>query len=208
MNSSHLSETSQTLLSKLKDPADQQAWEDFVQRYGSRIYAWCMKSGLSDADACDVLQEVLVRLLKRFPSFSYNRQQGKFRNYLRTITENVIRDSLRKHQYRADQGVGGSTAQEKLAWVEDPGDAIAHLMEDLDNEFWRENLASIVEDLKKRRKNQTDLQVFELHELQGLSHEDIAEQLGKSREAVYTLLSRGRNKVKTEFDARFPTDDS
>lgn len=202
MDESSISKTSATLLGKLKDPAEQQAWADFVQRYGGRIYAWCRRSGLSDADASDVLQEVLLRLIKRFPSFAYDRQHGKFRNFLRTVTENVIRDFLRQHKYRADRAVGGSTVTENLSSAHDLTDAIGELIEELDAEVRRDMIVEFLKDLKERRANQSDLDAFELCDLQGLSHAEAAERLGKSLGAIYAALSRGRKKVSDELTKR------
>jgi RNA polymerase sigma-70 factor (ECF subfamily) len=50
--------TSPTLLERVRSaPADQQAWDEFVERYGRKIYAWCRQWGLQETDAEDVTQE-------------------------------------------------------------------------------------------------------------------------------------------------------
>ena len=49
-----------TLLGRLRrDPTNQAAWAEFVDHYGARIYGWCRKWNLQEADAQDVTQNVL-----------------------------------------------------------------------------------------------------------------------------------------------------
>lgn len=199
------STTSLTLLGKVKDPADNESWIRFVDRYGRRIYAWGRQSGLPATDADDVTQEVLVKLVKALPEFRYDGDRGRFRSFLRTVTRNAVSDFLRRNQYRADRAVGGST--DGASFVQ-PNDAIEQLIEELDREAHRELLHEILADLRSNRVNQTDLDVFELHLLDGRSHADIAEKTGKSIGAVYTALSRARKKVEAELCQRRPADEN
>jgi hypothetical protein len=37
-----------------KVPTDQEAWNQFVRRYGGQIYAWCRQWRLQEADAEEV----------------------------------------------------------------------------------------------------------------------------------------------------------
>jgi hypothetical protein len=43
--------TSATLLGRLRDPRDQEAWGTFARRYRDRIFGWCVRWGLQDEDA-------------------------------------------------------------------------------------------------------------------------------------------------------------
>ena len=59
------SETNLSLLKRLKlQPWDEQAWGEFVDRYGAKIVSWCRHWGLQDSDAADVCQTVLLKLSK------------------------------------------------------------------------------------------------------------------------------------------------
>ena len=58
--------TSMTLIERIrKSPRDKIAWKDFVDRYGPRIYTWCLRWHLQKADAEDVTQIVLVKLAEK-----------------------------------------------------------------------------------------------------------------------------------------------
>jgi RNA polymerase sigma-70 factor (ECF subfamily) len=60
------------LLALRNDPGDQSAWSAFVDRYGPQIYAWCLRWKLQEADAQDVTQMVLVKLVRQLPNFTYD----------------------------------------------------------------------------------------------------------------------------------------
>src|SRR4051794_25181714 len=64
--------TSASLLIRLQQaPADQDAWLEFLRRYGPRIHNWCRRWGLQEADAQDVTQNVLLKLTRAMQAFRY-----------------------------------------------------------------------------------------------------------------------------------------
>src|SRR5947209_6861312 len=93
MDSSSGSRTSPTLLGKLRDPTNQAAWEEFVDRYGRKIYAWARQRQLQDADAQDVTQIVLVKLATQMRTFAYEPTKS-FRGWLRTLTQHAWSDFM------------------------------------------------------------------------------------------------------------------
>ena len=64
--------TRRSLLSRLKDWDDQESWRDFFDTYGKLIYGLARKSGLSDAEAQDAVQETLMAVAKEMPGFKYD----------------------------------------------------------------------------------------------------------------------------------------
>lgn len=100
MNSDPRSVTSVTLLGQLsEDPDDQSAWNRFVDHYAPKIYGWCRKRGLQDADAEDVTQNVLLKLADKMRSFVYD-TKGSFRAWLKTLTQHACTDYLNARQRR------------------------------------------------------------------------------------------------------------
>ena len=94
------SRTSSTLLEKLRQsPADPASWARFVDRYGPRIYAWCRRWGLQDADAQDVAQDILLKLSRTLTTFEYDRSRS-FRAWLRAVVRNAWQDWLVRPQQR------------------------------------------------------------------------------------------------------------
>ena len=88
------SSTRVSLLGRLRlTPTDQEAWSEFVERYGRQVYAWCRQWGLQEADAEDVTQNVLADLARQMRTFEYQ-PSGRFRSWLRTIAHRAWCDLL------------------------------------------------------------------------------------------------------------------
>ena len=51
--------TRPSLLARIRDSRDRQAWAEFVEIYAPLVYGYAQKRGLQDADAADLTQEVL-----------------------------------------------------------------------------------------------------------------------------------------------------
>ncbi|MBI2477439.1 MAG: sigma-70 family RNA polymerase sigma factor [Planctomycetia bacterium] len=88
-------DTPASLLERLRQPPDEQAWARFVQLYTPLLYFWARRTGCQEADAADLVQEALVVLVRKLPAFSYDRQQS-FRGWLRTVAQNCWRNLGRK----------------------------------------------------------------------------------------------------------------
>jgi RNA polymerase sigma-70 factor (ECF subfamily) len=90
------SDTSVSLIDRLRHhPDDHAAWGRFVDRYGPRILGWCRAWGIQDADAHDLTQIVLTKLLDNFQGFTYDPSRS-FRGWLRKLTRHVWAESIRK----------------------------------------------------------------------------------------------------------------
>lgn len=87
--------TSESLLMRLKESQNQQAWSRFVEIYTPLLYFWARKVGLQSQDASDLVQDVLTLVFRKLPGFDYDRQKS-FRGWLRMITLNKHREICRR----------------------------------------------------------------------------------------------------------------
>jgi RNA polymerase sigma-70 factor (ECF subfamily) len=125
--------TSTSLLGRLRqEPADQEAWAEFVRRYGPQVYRWCRRWGLQEADAEDVTQAVLVRLSARMRTFTHDPARS-FRAYLMTLARYAWCDFLETRK-QPGAGVGGSDVLGLLETVEAGDDLVRRLDEQFDQE--------------------------------------------------------------------------
>ena len=99
--------TSASMLLRLRDPADREAWGAFAENYGPCIYTWCRRWHLQEADAEDLTQGLLLAIPAKMRAFAYNPQIGSFRSWLKTVVRNALTDFVRA-QLRA--GKTGSYA--------------------------------------------------------------------------------------------------
>jgi RNA polymerase sigma-70 factor (ECF subfamily) len=111
--------TCPSLLERLKRPDDAAAWERFVELYSPILHYWAGRSGLDEADAADLVQDVFVLLVEKLPHLAYDPQR-RFRGWLWTVTRNKVRERMRK----AGSPAGERVPVEDLA-APDPGDPLA-----------------------------------------------------------------------------------
>src|SRR5438874_2224044 len=107
------SPTRPSLLLRLRDLQDRQAWGQFVEVYAPLIYGYMRKRGLQDADAADLTQTCLRQVAARVGSLEYDPRRGTFRGWLFTIVRNRLRD-FRDHGRQRDRGSGDPRTQRFL----------------------------------------------------------------------------------------------
>jgi len=110
-------ETRHSLILRLADASDVAAWEQFAASYEPVIYRLARYRGFQDADAADLVQEVLVaRAVERWQS---DRERGRFRDWLYTIAKNFMLKALTRRKHRPLES-GDSGVAEWLANQTDP----------------------------------------------------------------------------------------
>src|SRR5262245_11991856 len=87
--------TSISLLERVRQPTEREAWTRFVELYTPLLYYWACRLGMQEPDAADLVQDVFTVLVQKLPSFSYDASKS-FRSWLRTITYNKWRDFQRR----------------------------------------------------------------------------------------------------------------
>jgi len=90
-----MDKTPVSLLERLRQPAEAEAWPRFVQLFTSLLYHWAGGLGAREQDATDLVQEVLLVLIRKMPAFQYDPHKS-FRAWLRTILVNTWRDQLKR----------------------------------------------------------------------------------------------------------------
>jgi RNA polymerase sigma-70 factor (ECF subfamily) len=194
--------TSETLLGLLRNsPGDQAAWNQFVERYGPKIYGWCRQWRLQEADAEDVTQNVLLRLARKLRTFAYD-PKSSFRGWLRTLTEHACSDFLADAR-RPDFASGDTKIFEVLKSAEARTDLLSRLEEQFDQELMAEAQARV----RLRVAPQT-WQAFQLTAIEGSSGDEAAQRLNMRLTAVFKAKSRVLQLIREEIARLEPTDAS
>jgi RNA polymerase sigma-70 factor (ECF subfamily) len=182
-----------TLLGRLRrDPTNQAAWEEFVEHYGRKIYVWCLKWNLQEADAQDVTQNVLLKLAGKMRDFEYDSSRS-FRAWLKTIARYACSDFLEDRAHPG-QGSGDSRVNRMLKNVE----AREDLLKQLEEEFDRELLEEAIQRVRLRVAPQT-WQAFQLTMLEGLSGADAASRIPMQVAQVFVAKRRVQKILKEEI---------
>ncbi len=90
-----MDKTSVSLLQRLREPSAEEAWERFVRLYTPLLLYWARQRGLQETDAADLVQDVLVTLVRKLPEFRYEPGRS-FRGWMRTVLMNIWRDRPRR----------------------------------------------------------------------------------------------------------------
>ena len=186
--------TRPSLLVRLRDGRDGQAWTCFVEVYGPLIYRFARKKGLQDADAADVMQDVLRIVAEAIKQLEYDSRRGSFRAWLFTVVRNRL---LRfwSRQDRAGRGTGDSSVHQKLHEIpaaEVPPDAV------WDEEFVRCRFAWAAKVVRGQVQPAT-WEAFWKTAIEGRTGQEVAQALGISVAAVYLAKSRVMARLKEQL---------
>lgn len=174
-----------TLIQRLHDPADQEAWEAFVELYGPIIFAFARHRGCTVSDAADMVQEVLAKMTRRMRTFDFDPARGRFRSWLYLVVKSHLIDRLRRESVRP-QLVGGDPADHRLNECEDESESHEEMW---DAEYRRQLLHRALPTLKPQFSDST-WQAFVRTALEDADPARVAEELGMSPGAVYVAKSR------------------
>jgi RNA polymerase sigma-70 factor (ECF subfamily) len=193
MDAHSASRTSVSLLGRLhRNPADPGAWQDFVQRYGRKIYLWCRGWGLQDADAQDVTQNVLLEIARQMKTFTYDPSRS-FRAWLKTVAHGAWHDLVHGRQFR-NRGSGDSDVRDRLQATQARDDLARQLEEQYDADLLEEATARVRGRVETRTWEAFSLLVYE--ELPGA---EVAARLEMKVGAVYMAKSRVQKLLQEEI---------
>jgi RNA polymerase sigma-70 factor (ECF subfamily) len=108
-----MTQTPASLLQRLRSPTDQAAWVQFLHLYTPLLYYWARRLNLQGADAADLVQEVLLVLVRTLPEFDYDRHRS-FRGWMRTVLLNKWRQQRRGANDPSDNEYRGYLAGRAL----------------------------------------------------------------------------------------------
>lgn len=182
-----------TLLTRLKDGGDTDAWRQFVELYAPVVYGFARKRGLQDADAADLMQEVLRSVARNAVKMEYDPTRGTFRGWLYTVTRNKIYNFLNGQRHRP-RAAGDSSSQERLDSVPDRA---ADPDEDWELEYQRRVSAKAMERVRGEFQPAT-WKAFWGTAVDGRSAQDVGSELKMSPGAVYVAKSRVLARLRDE----------
>lgn len=184
--------TKQTLLVRIKNKDDDQAWNEFVIYYESFIKKILryLKVDLNDEE--DLTQEILLKLWKSLQNLDYNPEKARFRTWLSTVIRNKYYDFLRKKQ-RTIKSTSVSEDETFEASAEFDEEEMANFI-DLE---WRKNITNLALQNLEKVFSRNAIETFKLS-LEEVSTKDIARKLGIAENSVYTLRKRVEAKLIRE----------
>jgi len=190
--------TRYTLLSRLEDWDDQDSWKVFFDTYWRLIYSVAIKSGLTETEAQDVVQETIISVAKDIHKFKRDRALGSFKGWLRNVTRWRIADQLRKRT-RAwsedDSKTSDGAPRLEVSEIPDPaGDDTESVWE----EEWQANLLGAALEKIKHSVQEEHYQIFDLYVIKQWPARKVARALGTNIGLVYLVKYRVSALLKKE----------
>jgi RNA polymerase sigma-70 factor (ECF subfamily) len=189
--------TRRSLITRLKNWDDQEGWREFFQTYWKLIYSVAIKSGLTDAEAEDVVQETVVTVAKTMGTYRYDRRKCRFKTWLMRITRMRIVDQLRKRGPEFQARASPPPTTDRTPTVERIPDPAP--LEAMWDEEWHKNLVDAAMDRVKRRVRPEHYQIFYLSAVKNLSARHVARTMGVSTAQVYLVKHRVAAQVRKEI---------
>jgi RNA polymerase sigma-70 factor (ECF subfamily) len=187
--------TRPSLLVRIRDAGDAEAWQEFVKLYAPLVYGFARKRGLQDADAADLTQEVLRSVSKAAGRLDYDPKRGTFRSWLFTVVRNKIHD-FQASQRRRPPVSGAMSAQTSLEELAAPAEDETKLWHE---EYERQLLNRAIEQVRGDFHDST-WQAFWRTAIQGTKAKEAAEALGMTTAAVYVAKSRVLAQLKKQME--------
>ena len=177
-------ETHESLLVRLRSPANREAWEQFALIYRPVIYRLARQRGLQDADAQDLAQLVLMAVASAIGGWEKSNEEVRFRHWLRRVVRNAIVNALSRRPH--DRAAGGSSVQELLR--EQPGDDPDSAAQ-IELEYRRELYLRAARMVRGDVEPET-WRAFEMTVIENRSIDEAAVELNKSVGTIYAARSR------------------
>lgn len=182
--------TSITLLERVRG-GDQDAWHRLFKLYGPLVLHWCVRWGVTGADADDVRQDVFRAVAGGVENFKRDKPGDTFRGWLRVVTRSKLINHVQRQQ-KHPEAQGGTDAQSKFQQIAErelPEDS----PEDMSALYHR-----ALELVRLEFENST-WQAFWRSAVDGHSPAVIAADMGVTSAAVRKAKSRVLNRLREEL---------
>ena len=171
-----MNETRKTLLARVRDPGDRDAWSEFYELYAPLLYRYARAQRLDPADAEEVRDQCLALVVEKLPDFEYDEKKGGFKAWLWRIAAGKVVDR------RRGQRLAPAPAEAaRLEAVADRGLAPDEAWE----AYWRREHLRYGLEQARDRVPEKSWRAFEMLLLEDKSVSAVSAELGMNANQVY-----------------------
>lgn len=186
--------TQWSLIVRLQDPCDQEAWREFSENYHAAILQSLIRKGLMQQDAEDITQQVMMSIANTLSKRPHDPDRAKFRTWLERVIKNAAINALRDSSKRA-AAKGGTDALSLLNAIPSQDDAQELLAQE-----YQKQLVRVASKVIENEFQPDTWQMFWRSTVLGLPIEQVAKELGKQVGSVYASRSRVMRRLRMEIE--------
>lgn len=185
--------TRESLLEGIKNTDDHASWRRFYEQYYRLLFDFARRTGLSEMDAQDVVQDTMVALVEQIKTFTYSKERGSFKNWLCGFVRQRMVDKWRKTQYLHQ----GQRVNRSEPWSEaaDKPDESGETLEAIWQEEWERHAVDAALEWLKVRVPPLHVQVFQLVVMKNLAASDVGQRLGVNIAKIYWIVMQLKRKL-------------
>jgi len=195
-NRSHA--TRRSLVDGLADWHDRGRWQEFYKIYSKLIYGFARRSGLTDAEAYDALQETLLTVARQAGGFHYDPKRGSFKGWLMQIARWRVADQFQKRL--PSQPPAGSPDSARTSTIARAIDPAGPELEAVWNTEWRRNLLDAALQRVKGKVSARQYQIFDCYVVKEWPAQRVQRDLGVNIAQVYLAKHRVAALLKKEIE--------
>ncbi len=180
--------TRASLLLRVRDPKDSDAWADFDAIYRPLLMKFCSSSGLNHADGEDLVQHCMAAIHRHIQSFEYDSKKGRFKGWLRTLVNNRIRDMYRRR--KCDQA---KTADFEREQRREP------LPEDVFEKLWLNEHLRLALRIVKQEVEKRSFEAYQRYAIDGQSVEQVCRAMDLNANQLYAIKFRLTRKIHQQM---------
>lgn len=182
--------TRASLLIRVKDTRDTQAWSEFYDLYAPILYGFARGRGLEHHDALEVQSGCYESIVRQIPHFEYDKQKGGFKAWLRVIVNRRVVDLLRKRkEVRADTN--------EIAAVQSGDKTVDEIWE----ENWKKQHLRRCFELAKHEVSDVQYEAFRLLVEDDQTVKEVENLTGLNANQIYKAKARVLDEIRKIYES-------
>lgn len=178
--------TDKQLISRIIE-GDQSAFKQLVETYQDKTYSICLNYVKNEEDAEDISQEVFIEIFRSIKKF---KGEAKLSTWIYRIATNKSLEQLRRSKTKKRFGFFSSLFGKEESLGKQYSD-FDHPGVKLENKERATVLFKHIENLPDNQRI-----AFQLHKIEGINYQEIAQVLNTSLSSVESLMFRARKNLQ------------
>lgn len=194
-------QTRKTLIEKLDNWSDWSSWDEFYRTYSTFVFHVARKSGLSDDEASDVVQETFIGVAKNLQKKKFDTTQGSFKSFLLNQARWRILDQFRRRKKQNEREANihfDEDEERRTAPIDRCADPKGVTLEKLWDKEWQEQVMELALRKVRTMVSPRQFQIFSCYVIKGWTADRVKEELGVNAAQVYLAKHRVGRLLKKE----------